>query len=452
MTILRLLCLALLSGGCSAPGGSDPAGNDVASTPLSRTSRTLQVELMSFADGFIMAIANASNAVESELTSPEERLAAHRWKLGQATAAIINATRSSGHVGLLDMTVLVTLGDHVLENHWIPNVWGEAGQPLLDTYRQQREEIWDLARRVLTEEEEAELGMLIRLWTEAHPEVVLPSLVHFSDFSELRDVTPQEAARRKGSLFGLLFIDPLAGLDPTTREIEQARYLAERAMYHGQRLPTLARWEAELLFSAMLAAPQVQELVQNSGRVTRVSEELSSTIQALPEKISAERMAAIDQAMDRVSEERTQFVANLETILPALSQLVESIQATVRSVDRVVARLDTGEKKPAPAKPFDIEEYRLAASTFSRTADEFTELMDRVYETLNSPGFSGTVPEIGGMVGEVRTESEALLDHAFWLGAALIALALVLAVVASMAYRLVTVRFLRPAPAGPPSS
>jgi hypothetical protein len=62
-------------------------------------------------------------------------------------------------------------------------------------------------------------------------------------------------------------MDPLAGLDPTTRELAQTRLLAERAMFIAQRMPQIIQWQAELLTIRTAELPQVEQLVSNTTQL-----------------------------------------------------------------------------------------------------------------------------------------------------------------------------------------
>ena len=57
--------------------------------------------------------------------TPEVRLAALQWKLGQATSAYTDATGQNPAVNALDMLVLVTVSRMVMEDYGVEN-YGEA--------------------------------------------------------------------------------------------------------------------------------------------------------------------------------------------------------------------------------------------------------------------------------------------------------------------------------------
>ena len=65
----------------------------------------------------------------------------------------------------------------------------------------------------------------------------------------------------------MLFLNPLAGLDPTAMAIQETRQLAERAMYYSQRMPTLLNWQVQLLSLQLAGQPEIREILSlNSHR------------------------------------------------------------------------------------------------------------------------------------------------------------------------------------------
>jgi hypothetical protein len=77
---------------------------------------------------------------------------------------------------------------------------------------------------------------------------------------------PQRANSSPTSLFGLLFLDPMASMDPTTAAIEETRNTAERAMYYTQRMPTLLNWQMELFTYELAVQPETKQLLADTAR------------------------------------------------------------------------------------------------------------------------------------------------------------------------------------------
>ena len=88
------------------------------------------------------------------------------------------------------------------------------------------------------------------------------------------------------SVFNLLALDPLSGLDPATREIAQTRLLAERALFVTQKMPMLLRWQTELLSINAVDQPAVQQLVTNSTQLTVSVKEFNRIAEQWPGQFS----------------------------------------------------------------------------------------------------------------------------------------------------------------------
>src|SRR5204862_277373 len=107
----------------------------------------------------------------------------------------------------------------------------------------------------------------------------------------------QRASSSPTSVFGLLFLDPMASMDPTTTAIDETRNTAERAMYYTQRMPTLLNWQVELLTYELAVQPETKQLLADSSRFVQSSEAFAKTMEELPKVISREREAAIKQVL-----------------------------------------------------------------------------------------------------------------------------------------------------------
>ena len=87
---------------------------------------------------------------------------------------------------------------------------------------------------------------------------------------------------KAGSIFSLLYLDPFAGLDPTTIAIEQSRELASRTVAYAERMPTLLRWQAELLALQIARQPDPQVVLADVNRVSLSVESVAKTAEGFP--------------------------------------------------------------------------------------------------------------------------------------------------------------------------
>jgi hypothetical protein len=201
----------------------------------------------------------------------------------------------------------------------------------------------------------------------------------------------EQLSEKKGSVFSLLRLDALAGLDRTTREIEQTRYLAERAIYYGQRMPVLLQWRAESLFIDLMAMPEIQRMFSMSERWTK-------TVEELPSVVKAERRDAIKQLLVGLANERTNVINNImaqeekaTNLLTSLRGTLEAGKETSVSVNEMVKSADIFlqsyrqmREKSAPKNnhPFDIREYDAAISRAGETATQLNLLLKSSDQSL----------------------------------------------------------------------
>ena len=87
----------------------------------------LEIEVMRFADSYASLEAEAADDFIAKAATPEARIAGVKWKLGQATAAYIDATGPNAALNALDLVVLATASRMVVESYGM-EVFGEAGR------------------------------------------------------------------------------------------------------------------------------------------------------------------------------------------------------------------------------------------------------------------------------------------------------------------------------------
>lgn len=166
--LLCLVGLALALSGCSLLRFHHPPPKaQVASLALttnntnSVTLTVLQLQVMRFADSYVATVAQAADDFAAKAGTPKARLAALKWKLGQATSAYTDATGPNPVVNGLDMLVLVTMTRMVLEDYGI-ETFGEAAAPVLETQSRLETNAWLLANGMLKPAQQQELRDLIR--------------------------------------------------------------------------------------------------------------------------------------------------------------------------------------------------------------------------------------------------------------------------------------------------
>jgi hypothetical protein len=459
---LGLAAVLLLSAGCAHLPfkKSQPAGEvRVGGRDSTLTMSSLQVEVLRYSDAYVSAVSHAADVAMKRIGTREAAVAGLKWKLDQATAAFADATGPNPVWNALDLAVFATVSRMIAEDAKTNEEFGDAVDQLVEVHRRLEQEAWVLVGGFLTPEQVQELRGLILEWRKQNPDDREAIGVHFRDFAESLGKASAATQVRPTSIFSMLYIDPLAGLNPTTVAIEQSRQLAERVVAYAERAPTLVRWQAELLALQIQQQPAPQQVVSDLGRTSRAIESISKTAEGLPELVDAQRKAAIDQLFAGVAAEREAILAEMEakeaTIQTLLGQLREtmnaggemgkSLTATIQSLDAFVHYVspppDPNAPPAKPGKPFDPLDFGRAASQVGGMARDLNTLLRSANETAPA------VAHIGQQTGE---DLKRVIDHAFWRGLVLIVVLLAGYVAARLAYRAFA-RKLVPGPESPTS-
>ena len=415
----------------------------------------LQSEVMRGADLYVGVVAQAADDFRARLATPEAREAAQQWKLMEGAAAYINASGENPVVSAVDMLILASVSCRVVEEYWVGQRFGEAARPLLEVHRRLESNIWGVVEGVLTPTQLEEIREILGEYKRRFPELRNVAAARLPELVEkLGRARTGEEARQPSSLLNLLYVNPLAGLDPTTQAIQQTRLLAERITYYAQRAPMLWSWQAELLTYQLADQPETRGVLSNLNEVAQSTKVFARTAEGLPQLVNDQRQAAIDQIFERLAVERTNLLADLasqETRLRGLlgearqtlqagGQMADSVNAAIKSLDAFVQYVSPPETNAAPAPsgtnshPFNVLDYGTAATQVGAMARDLNLLLTSVNQSA---------PQVARMSEQAGTDLERVVHRAFWLGLVLIGVLLVGAVLAGLAYRVLVDRLKR---------
>lgn len=298
---------------------------------------------MNFVDDLITSVADAYGQVVANSDSPAAVAYAEAQRLEICSGALDNAVNANPLAGLMDTVVLVTLTRETSDTPAVRQTLGSQYESVMTMLRSQEATAWLVAARFLTRDQLDELRKTIEDWRSANIDQRFISHARLVDFEIAHPLDAR--TRRPGSIFSLLFLDPLARIDPAVREIAQSRAIAERVFFYGQRMSLILSWRVEMLIRQTLTSPQAAKLQmqlasldETSRRFTDLAAQFSQSFEMLPAKsdkiveqattrISAEREAAIEQATTQIAAERE----------AAIKQLIAGIQAqreeAVRNVE-----------------------------------------------------------------------------------------------------------------------
>ncbi len=424
-------------------------------------ARQVQAQVMDFADEMTLRLAEAIDQIEGRSQSIEGRTVAHRLKYTVAHGATIIASAQNPRIALVDMYVMISLQRALLEKNIVPQYFGTEADRLVQTFQTSEQEIKGLASKALTAEQLAEIDRLIAQWLENNTDRVYAGYVRFSEFSAARQVSTAQAQKgRASNVLGFLFIDPLAGLDPTTREIEQARLLAERAFFYMQRMPMLISWQAELLVMDTVSEPESRTVLTSVESLTLSVEQISQDVDELnkrfPELISAERQAilekldqtideqrqkSIDQALAGLSTERRALINQLsdqeEQLRPLVTDLRQTVDSATALSDSVrstteqfeqlakVLRLDEPGETDPDAEPTDIRDVTEALRETTRAAEELVRLSESIKGTTDPAALEERLVMIEQRLVNAENTANRIMDKAFRLALTLVVVLIV---------------------------
>ncbi len=433
---LSLLILVLSLTGCVRFSSSRPKAG-VSSLQLTNAQTgpvsldVLQQQIMRFADSYVATVAQACDDVSATATNAPLRLTVLRWKLGQATSAYTDATGENPVVNALDILVLTTMARMVIEEHGV-QTYGDAIQPLLEAQRRMETNAWNLAGGVLKPSQVKELKDLIAEWRAKNPNQRYVGPIRFREFVAALGKTPTKANSGSTSLFSLLYLDPLAGLDPTAAAIEETRDLGERAMYYSQRMPTLLSWQVEVLAYQLAGQPESQQVLNDANRLAAASDIFAKTAQQLPQLINDQRQAAIQQLLDGLTaqgDKSRELLTDTRSTLDSAGAAATNINAAIQSLTAFVQYVSPTNSKPASATnshPFNVLDYGAAAAQIGAAANNLNALLASVNQSA---------PELEKLSQQTTANADRFLRRLFWMGLILIVILLAGSVVAGLIYQ-----------------
>jgi hypothetical protein len=223
------------------------------------------------------------------------------------------------------------------------------------------------------------------------------------------------------------------------REITQSRELAERTIYYAQRVPNLLDMQVERLTLEFATMPETKRLLADADSVSGAASIAGRVIGDFPGLLSGEREAAIRQFMDAIKIETAnirQLALDVRATLEAGTATSNSLNATIRSFDQMVAGFDkpapAGAPAQAPGRPFDITEYTAAAAEITRAANELQQLI---------AGVGKDSPALVQAADRATLRLQDVVDHAYWRIAQLIVLLLLGGLGAALTYRAIARRW-----------
>jgi hypothetical protein len=365
-----------------------PLGSN-ALTTTGMTRAELEDHVRRFADRYFTRIAIATNELAQNTTSDEHASLMHDWKAVSQTAVVDIAIGPNAVTNLLDMMALTRLSRLVVENYWVPEVFGEElGSEFQRAFVDLENDIWTVADDVLTQRQQDDLGVLVDDWHAENPDQYYPWYIRLSNFSGQRAAS-LAAVQRSGGM--------LKEVARAREAAEEIQAFGERVLFYLQRAPMITSNEFESGIGDVLNRPQVARLLDDTARFVTSVDRLVQMIEDLPE----ERLAIVDQFMDRLADERLAMFRDVSDVEPGLRQVLTDLQPALDSLERI---MELSKLKDPDSRPFDVNEYRALVADSAVTAAELRLLVQSATALL--AGVSDARPLVDAIVEAEKTVAD----------------------------------------------
>ena len=426
--VLMSIAAVLFSASSDALAKKDNKKRSEQLTPIE-----LQSKLMSFGDRFATIMDESYLKFDALNPTQEARLKVRTVTMFSITAALTIAAEPNPDVALLDLIILTKLGRMTYEKHW-RKVFGKQVDEIIIGLKILEKDILQIAKTVMTGEQLSELDSLILKWRQDHPKHHGFTYIRFDNFSGSRHHSDLNEVLKSRSL--------LAPVKDATRQIEEARLLAERAMYLATRIPLLSGRLIDTWLSDWFVNPEVKEFIADFHLVSKSSGLLGDTAEKLPELIQKERTLAIDQFMDRVAEERKATLQALISEEKRLGGLLSELRQTITESNELISSADILAKRlgfdPNTPHEMRIESYRKTIAEATVAIQQLQMLVETTVNLIQTPNLENLFPYLKSSFDLAEEEGEQLVDHAFRQAIYLIFIWMAVYIIGKLILRLLT--------------
>ncbi len=356
------------------------------------TRQELESHVRRFADRYMTRIAIAANEVADSSPSIEVDRFMSDWKNVSYSAVVDVAIGPDAVTNLMDMMVLTMLSRMVVEDYWSPKISDEVVRAsFLQAFYDLEEDIWTVADDVLTPQNQEMMTVLVTEWHAENPEQVFPWYVRLSNFSGQRAASLNSVKQSGGML---------AEVARAREAAEEMQAFGERVLFYLQRAPMITSGQFESSVNDVFSGPEVTRLLTDVERFVISVDRMVQIANSLPDS----RLAAVDQMMDRLAEEREAMMTSLATESPEVRQLLAELLPVLESIERTVAMANADD---VTGRPFDINEYTAMVNQSAATAVEMRLMVDSV------SGLMAGVEDVSGLTDALIDVETALLDRFF---------------------------------------
>jgi len=423
--------LAFFSAPCRASSGRSNQKGVAQST-----AGELQASLMSYADILSTSMGQIALSLKENKLPPEVRMQVLTDLAGTVFSVYTNAADPDPLTGLLNTAVIISFGKMIYEQYWYDK-YGKPMEIVANGFNRLEEEIWKTVSQVLNAEQRDELRNMILKRRKAFPNLLDFAQLRFNDFESLRKESELKSKVKSGGL--------LAPVSEATKQIEETRLLAERALFLATRLPLTAGVFMDVWLSQWLTNPDVKDLTTDLKKMSTAAHELTSLVENLPDQVQQVGTTTVDQVMDRIAKERQNLIRDLGSEQERLSGLLTQFHQTVNEGETLITSMVGLAERVglSPENPlsFDMDVYKKTVEEIRGAATEMTALVEALNQLAASPDIQKWLPFMKNGIEQLSGESRRIINHIFWMAFLIIVLSTASFFALRLAYQYAMGRF-----------
>jgi len=406
-------CVAVTAVGCAGGGPKmtavEKAGN-IKDTTMSRQ----QLEDMSnaYADRYFTLMLAASERVMRDNPDINQRRLMNGLRLLGVSSMYDISTSSDSLTQLLDQLGVVTLQNY----YWVDSgraqmVWGDRAVFLVQNLRKAREDIWDIASKVFTQEQIDDIDLMITNWWYANGGTEFVAYVRFSDIATRKGKGIIEEVRSGGGL--------LEPLDKATEQFEEANFAAQRAFFWAKRVPLFANWQALALVYEFMVMPEVQTALADANRLVQMVEGFPDGLEAkgtMARQLIADVRGTMTDAgtlLDKVGPIMTTVQGITTESGTALSRVNEALATVSAMQERAAASASPAQ----PSEPVKLEEYGALLEQVRQNLVEANSLLGNANTLTDQQQLAGRLKPIEDLIQmrihEVQKATSEVINGVF---------------------------------------
>ena len=409
-------CLGLLLlGGCNSIPGYRTVENMVMGRGVGSgriTQQELRESLVQYANRFEATVVTVANQISLGTQDPTMQRRTLRWKLGLIPAVNESAflpEPESAYVALLTIT---TSQNDFLTRGGGAQAFGDQQPAAIAASQELMGAIQKIGQSFLSPRELARVTADVEKLVRERP---------MRDDFVAEGIQVLVSSTQSSGLFDWVTAIPmspfraLSGVDQGAQGIREFNDTALRFSRIVASMPTVMRWNIELLTLDLARQPSLQAAIGSIDAVGQSANQLSQTAAELPERVR-------------------ELILEVDSSGKSLRPLAETLERTANAVgsagtawNELVTQMDRpSDPNAPPSRPFDIRDWENTAAQITTAAAELRALLDSTRSLAGSEELPVAFQRLAGQVEEAEAKGRSLIDLAALRGLQLIGVFFVL--------------------------